>query len=75
MAKKEKASREEKRAAADYYKLHSQAVDDLIHADGRVEHGVHVPLFVSTIFRNQPRLPDRRDGAFKGDDEMLLRTH
>ena len=33
MARKQKTPREEQRAAADYYKLHSRAVDDLIHAN------------------------------------------
>lgn len=33
MAKHSKAPRKEQRAAADYYKLHSQAVDDLIYAN------------------------------------------
>ena len=33
MARKDAKPREENRAAAEYYKLHTQAVDDLIHAD------------------------------------------
>lgn len=33
MARKDKKPREEQRAAADYYRLHSRAVDDLIHAN------------------------------------------
>lgn len=33
MAKKDKAPRAQQRDAADYYKLHTRAVDDLIHAN------------------------------------------
>ncbi|MBQ9719897.1 MAG: hypothetical protein IJV64_04300 [Oscillospiraceae bacterium] len=33
MARKSKTPREEQRSAADYYKLHAKAVDDLVHAD------------------------------------------
>lgn len=33
MARKDPTPREENRATAEYYKLHTQAVDDLVHAD------------------------------------------
>lgn len=33
MERKDPTPREENRAAAEYYKLHTQAVDDLVHAD------------------------------------------
>ena len=60
MAKKEKASREEKRAAADYYKLHSQAVDDLIHADA--ENSPEVSKEELAKYRSK-RMPDLADWA------------
>ena len=57
MARKDKTPREEQRAAADYYRLHTRAVDELIHANA--ENSPDVPAEELKKYRSRRlSLPD-----------------